>query len=697
MSEGQNEGTGRLTAANLLAAAVIGVLTLLIAPLPAFLLDALLALNLAASAILVFVALRVREPMELSVFPSLLLLLTLFRLGLNVASTRLILLNGADGEGAAGRVVDAFGQFAVGGNAVIGAVIFLILLAVNFMVITKGSGRISEVSARFTLDALPGKQMSIDADLAAGMINDVQARERRKRLEQETEFFGAMDGASKFVRGDAVAGLAITAINILGGLIAGILAGLDVAKAAETYTILTIGDGLVSQIPALLISTAAGILVTRGGTTGDLAKALQGQIFGRPAVLTGAAVVLLGIGVLPKMPLVPFGFFAVVLLYLASRARRQNDPAKLAAEKVREQRKKEEEEPDRIEDSLVLDTVELELGLGLVNLIDLDRGGELPARVTSLRKQLAVELGIVLPAVHLKDSLTIEAGEYRVLFRGQEVAKGTAFADRLMALEPMGGEPDIEGVPAEEPAFGLPARWIPKTARTSAEARGLTVVDPSSVITTHLGEVLRRFAYELVGRQEAQDLIAVCGKDAPKLVEEVVPATVSLGELVQVVRGLLRERISVRDMRSILEAIADASIKSKEIPFLVEQVRRRLARQITGGIQAEDGVVRVVTLDPQCEQQLRSSLAASDGEPALAPDLDTARNLIDRLNDEVTNMAGQGWAQVVLVSPDLRRPLFEFASRFVPDLLVVTARELAPGVPVESVATIGLNQLPCAA
>jgi flagellar biosynthesis protein FlhA len=673
-----------------LAACVLGVVALLVMPLPAFVLDALLAMSIGISLLVLLVALGVARPLDFSVFPSLLLIVTLFRLGLNVATTRLILLDGAAGTGAAGHIIQAFGQFAVGGSLIVGSVVFLILLVVNFAVITRGSGRVAEVAARFTLDALPGKQMSIDADLAAGMIDDTEARRRRSNLEQEIEFFGAMDGASKFVRGDAVAGLVITCINIVGGLIAGI--GRDhmsLASAIETFTILTIGDGLVSQIPALLVSTAAGIIVTRASSGAKLGAELGAQVFGQKRTLQHAALVLSGIGLLPGMPLVVFLALAGLAVVLARRKPPKPVPSAEAQAATAGGPKQE-----TLGTLIDLDTLEVEVGHGLLSIIDLERGGELPGRVTALRKQIAGELGLVIPAVHLRDNLRLDANEYRIKLRGLDLSTGVAYVDRVMVLDPAGAMPRLDGVDAlqaKEPAFGLPALWISPGERSRAERAGLTVVDPASVMTTHLCEVLRRNAHELVGRQEIQELLAHLGKEAPKLVEDVVPGTITLGELVRVVRLVLKEGLSIRDFRSILEGVGDAAPRSKDTGFLVEQVRRRLARQITSRVADAKGVVHALTLDRNTEELLRKSLGQSDGEAALAPDVATAKRFISNLEAHAANFAATGRPTTLVTSPDLRRPIYDFASRFVPDLWVVTARELVSGTQVEPAGTIDLN------
>ncbi len=681
----QNTGQG------LLAVAVLGVLAILILPLPAMVLDILLAFNIGVSVLILLVSLSLEKPLDFSVFPSLLLITTLFRLGLNVATTRLILLKGGEGARAAGDVIETFGRFAVGGSLIVGAVVFLILLAVNFSVITRGSGRVAEVAARFTLDALPGKQMSIDADLAAGLIDERGAKARRSSLEREIEFFGAMDGASKFVRGDAVAGLIITAINIVGGLLAGLIRDhMSLATAAESFTILTIGDGLVSQMPALLISTAAGIVVTRAGSGAHLGLEIGGQIFGKSRTLSYAAGVLCSLAIVPGLPTIPFGLLGVGA-FLLSRRSDKPESARRAAEAAAEAARPA---PERMQDLIVVDAIELEVGHALLRMIDLDKGGELPGRVTSLRKQIATDLGVVLPPVHLRDNLRLEPNEYRIRLRGVEVGKGSAYIDRLMVLDPSGGTPHVaglDGISAKEPAFGLNALWVVPTDRARAESAGLTVVDPPSVITTHLSETIRRNVHELVGRQEVQELLGAIGKEAPKLVEDAIPGTISLGDLVRVVRGILREGLSVRDLRTILESVADAAPRSKDTAFLVEQVRRRLFRQITSRVADAGGVVRAVTLDRVTEDTLRRSLGQSDGEATLAPDIDTARRLVNALEERAARFAADGQPTVIIAPPDLRRPLFDFASRFVPDLSVITARELVPGTSVEPVATIDLS------
>jgi flagellar biosynthesis protein FlhA len=663
--------------------------------LPPLALDGLLAVSIGVALLILLVALGVAKPLDFSVFPTLLLIVTLFRLGLNVATTRLILLQGSEGTGSAGHIIQAFGQFTVGGSLIVGSVVFLILLVVNFVVITRGSGRVAEVAARFTLDALPGKQMSIDADLAAGVIDDREARSRRSNLEREVEFFGAMDGASKFVRGDAIAGLIITLINIVGGLVAGLARDhMSLSAAIETYTILTIGDGLVSQMPALLVSTAAGITVTRASSGSHLGTEMGLQIFGQRRTMMHASGVLLVLGLLPGMPFMVFGALAGAAFLIS---RRRVAPPATAAQAQQDAAQAQSGAGEKLGDLIGLDTLELEVGHGLLRLIDLDKGGELPGRVTNLRRQIAGDMGVIIPAVHLRDNLRLDGNEYRIKLRGVDLANGVAYLDRLMVLDQSGKTPNLpglDGIPAKEPAFGLPALWVLPGDRARAESSGLTVVDAASVITTHLSEVLRHNAHELVGRQEIQELLAHCGKEAPKLVEDVVPNTITLGEVVRVVRGVLREGLSIRDFRSVLEAIGDSAPRSKDTAFLVEQVRRRFARQITSRLSDAKGTVHALTLDRAAEDVLRKALGQTDGEASLALELVIAKRFISTLEAHASGLAAGGHPTVLIAPPDLRRPLYEFASRFVPDLWVITARELVPGTQVEPVGTLDLSPTP---
>ncbi len=674
------------------AVAVLGILAVLMLPLPPAVLDVLLALNIGVSVLMLLVALRLRRPLEFSVFPSLLLLTTLFRLGLNVATTRLILSQGSQGVHAAGEVIATFGAFAAGGSLVVGSVVFLILMVVNFAVITKGSSRISEVAARFALDAMPGKQMAIDADLAAGLIQEADARRRRATLEQEAEFFGAMDGASKFVRGDAVAGLVIVAINIMGGLVAGVLRDhLTLAQAAATYSVLTMGDGLVSQIPGLLVSMAAGMVVTRTGDRSPLGHQVQDQVLGHRSVLQAASVVMLGMGLLPGMPLLAFGALSAAVFGLSRRKERSGGGAVSPLEQEKTGALRKEGGEERMADLLALEELEVQVGHALLPLMDAERGGELPGRITALRRKMAQDLGVVMPAVHLRDNMGLDANVYRVLLRGVELGSGKAYLERLMALHPAGLQPDVTGIADKEPAFGLPCVWIPKEQRSAAEAKGLSLVDPASVITTHLSELVHRHAHDLMGRQEIQELLALTAKSAPKLVESVVPTVVTLAEVVGVTRGLLREGVSVRDFRTVLEALADAAPRSKDASYLLESVRRRLAGQLSARLKDGDAALHVITLARRTEDTLRATLVTQEGDVILAPDVETARRLVGLLERHANTLASEGRPTVVLCPPDLRRALFDLLHRFVPDVHVVTARELAVGVSLKPVGVLDLD------
>ncbi len=555
----------------ILPLSVVSVLGLMILPVPSSVLDLLLAVNIMAALAIMLTSMHIEKPLDFSVFPSLLLVTTLLRLGLNVSSTRLIMLEGHNGTGAAGKVIETFGNFVVGGNYVVGAVVFLILIIINFIVITKGSGRIAEVSARFTLDALPGRQMSIDSDMAAGLITQEQARTRRESLARETDFYGAMDGANKFVRGDAIAGLIITLINIIGGLVVGVAqAGLSFSEAARTYTVLTIGDGLVSQIPSLIIATAAGLVVTRSSKGKGLGTEVLGQTLGNRRVLGATATVLGAMAFIPGLPVVPFLGLAGALLYTRRQLPAEGeatDTAETSEDGATEKRTEEEE----LQDMLPVEPLTLEVGYSLVSMVTRGKGGgELLDRIVGLRKRFAKELGVVVPQMHLRDSLELTGGAYRVLVHGVEVAKGEVMSGYLLAMDPGGAEP-IEGIDTRDPAFGIAAKWITPEQRDRAEMYGYTVVEPAAVIATHLSEIFREHAAELVGRQELQELIDVVAKRYPKLVDDLIPGVLGYAEIHGVVRNLLNEGVSIRDLRSILEGMGDAARINKRRPALSQE------------------------------------------------------------------------------------------------------------------------------
>lgn len=671
---------------------MVGILAIMIAPLSPSMLDTFLALSISASLLTLMVSMSVTKPLEFSVFPTLLLVLTLFRLGLNVASTRLILMNGYSGTAAAGRVVGAFGNFVVGGNVVVGIVVFIVLVVINFIVITKGAGRIAEVSARFILDALPGKQMSIDAELAAGSLTDEQARARRREVEQEADFFGAMDGASKFVRGDAIAGLIITAVNILGGLIVGMVQhNMAIGDAMARFTILTVGDGLVSQIPALLISTAAGAVVTRASTGDALAPSLGKQLLGNSTRVRMAAAGALAIGFLPGMPLILFGLVGGGLI-LAQRSVQKN--SEQAQQDATKQAKKPADAP--LEELLDMDRLQLEVGYALVPLVDAERGGEVLSRLHTVRRQIAKELGVLLPPVHVRDDLALGPNAYRILLNGQPLAESQIRMGHMLAMS-AGDDNDLKQVPGIdtiEPAFGLPARWIVKDQVPLAEQMGLTVVDPATVLTTHFSELVRNNASELLGRQDVHELIELSRPKYPKLIEDLIPGVMSIGEVHTVLRELLDEGVSIRDLRGILEALAEVAPTTTDRGERVEAVRRRLSRQICAPLLSDDQSLWAAFLDRSAELKLRDSLITADGEAALAPDVDFAKQLLADMEELVKLYEQSGKLPVLVVAADLRRPLRNFLARFGGEIHVLTHRELPAQVELRAMGLVGAPEVP---
>ena len=670
------------------AGAMIGVLAIAVLPLPAAVLDVLLSASLCLSVLTFMLAVYVERPLDFSAFPSLLLLVTLFRLTLNVASTRRILLHGGEGVDAAGGVIRAFGEFAVGGNFVVGAVVFLILVVVNYIVITKGADRISEVAARFTLDSMPGKQMAIDADLGAGLINDVQARTRRAELEQEASFHGSMDGASKFVRGDAVAGLMIVAINILGGMIVGVAQqGLSFADAAKTYTVLSIGDGLVTQIPALLVSTGAALLTTRGSGVIGFTSALGTQLFSRSQPLAIAGAVLGVLALVPGMP--HLAFFALALAAgLGSRRATRATAAATAKASPRAMPSKPNDPAAQkadIEATMPLDLLTLEVGLDLLPLVDPARGGELLGRIASLRKQIALDLGVIVPPVHVRDDLRMKPGQYRVLLSGVRIGHGEVRATKLLAIDSGGRGGSLPGEAVREPTFGLPARWIVAADRPRAESVGCTVVDPSAVVATHLAELVRGHAHELVGRREAQELLDLVARRDSKVVEELVPHVMPLGEVIKVLRLLLQEGVSIRDLRTVLETLADNGTQVKDPSELSELVRQRIGRQITMAHVSPSGELRAFVLDPRAEELFRQGGRGQDPHALsrLAGSLEAAARKATERDEEA----------LLVVAPDVRRAVAAVARRYVPGMVVLSYREVDPGVPLVNRGVIDVQEV----
>jgi flagellar biosynthesis protein FlhA len=674
---------------------VVGLLLLMVVPVPIVLLDTLIAIDITIGLVILLVSLYLREPLDFSGFPAVLLISTLFRLSLNIASTRLILLGGNEGPTAAGHIIATFGNFVVGGNYVVGIVVFVILVIINFVVITKGSGRIAEVGARFTLDAMPGKQMAIDADLNAGLINEDIARKRRARIEREADFYGAMDGASKFVRGDAIAGILITAINIVGGFIIGIAQhGMPAGEAAATYTILTVGDGLVSQIPALLISTAAGIIVSRAAGANDLGSEIVAQLFDSRRVLYLVAGILVVLGLMPGMPFLVFTGVATVM-FLAGRAAGAKSDEKEGESGAAGGRPSlapagaETAEKDKIESLLPIDLLELEVGYGLIPLVDRNQNGELLDRIQSIRRQFASQVGLIVPPIHIRDNLQLPPGAYQVLIKGVEVAKGELMPERLLAMNPGEVIGTVPGIETTEPAFGLPALWITKDHKDRAEQLGYTVVDCGTVIATHLSEVLKDNAHDLLGRQELQNLLDLFAKQAPKVVEELIPEKMPLGDVLRVMKNLLREQISIRDLRTILEGLADHVHLTKNPEILTEFVRQRLSRPLSNKLKGPDGKIHVLTIDSALEDHLRGTIQQMDGDFHLAVDPKLAEGLLRGLEDAVNRQAAMGHQPVLLVPPELRRPVRNLVERFVPTLVVISHKEVSHGTEVTADGEVG--------
>jgi len=671
---------------------VVMVLAVMVMPIPPFLLDLLLSFSITFALIILLVSVFMRGPLDFSVFPSLLLIVTLIRLSLNVASTRIILLHGSEGTSAAGQVIESFGSFVVGGNFVVGTVIFIILVMINFIVITKGSVRTSEVAARFTLDAIPGKQMSIDADLNAGLINEKEARNRRQMLEQEADFYGSMDGAIRFVRGDAIAGILITVINILGGFGIGVFQqDMGVGEAAQVYTLLTIGDGLVSQLPALVVSTAAGLVVTRAVADKNLPELLISQLVNQPYAFIIASLVLFFFGMIPGLPHFPFFVMSIFAGIIGFNKFKDTNKKALI-----ENRKKEDEAkaptPERVESILPLDIMELEVGYELIPLVDADSNGELLDRIKSVRRQFALELGFIVPPLHIRDNLQLKSNEYGILIKGVEVSRGSIMTGRLLAMNPGTIEKEIDGIQTKEPTFGLPAVWISTSDKQKAQMAGYTVVDSSTVVTTHIKETIKRHASELLGRQETQSLIDKFKESNPKVIEELIPDVLSLGKVQKVLQNLLKEQISIRDLRTILEQLADYGPTTKDTDILTEYVRQALARPITKQFQSTDGSLSVMTLNREIEELIHSSIQKTELASFLALEPTVAEKLLLKLQEAVESITPQmETSPVLLASPGIRHHLRKFVERFIPDLAVLSHSEIIPSVQIKTLKVVDLN------
>ncbi len=669
-----------------LALGVIGIVVLLIMPMPAMALDLLLALSLTAAVLILMTALLIRKPLEFTAFPTVLLATTLYRLGLDVASTRLVLAHGHEGGDPAGHVIQAFGQLMMGGNFIIGVIVFIILVVVNFVVITKGSTRIAEVAARFTLDAMPGKQMAIDADLSSGLINQDEARQRRKDLEQESTFFGAMDGASKFVRGDAVAGLIILGVNIVGGMLIGVLQHhVSFGVAASTYTTLTIGEGLVSQVPALVISIAAGFLVSKAGVEGSADKALVAQLATNPISLGMVSAAAGVMGIVPGMPLIPFAAISLGAGTLAWR-RAYLKPKATAAEAAAAAPAEAAEEP--IGTALAIDDVKIELGYGLLGLINELDGRKLTDQVRALRRTLAQEYGFVMPSVRILDNMRLPTQGYALRIKEMDAGAGEVRIGCLMAMDPRGGQVNLPGEHVKEPAFGLPATWIDESLREEATFRGYTIVDPATVLTTHLTEVLKDNMSDLLSYAEVQKLLKELTPEQKKLADELIPSTVTASTLQRVLQALLKERVSIRDLPTILEGVGEAAAHTPGVTSLVEHVRGRLARQLCFQNRSEDGALPIVTLSPDWEQAFADALIGSGDEKQLALAPSKLQQFIRSVRDAFERIAQQGENGVLLTSPQIRPYVRSIVERFRGQTVVMSQNEIHPRARLKTVGQI---------
>ncbi len=671
-----------------LAVGVIGVVLLLVLPVPALLIDLLLAVSIISAVLILMTALLIKKPLEFTAFPTVLLVATLYRLGLDIAATRLVLGHGHEGGEPAGHVIQAFGRLMMGGNFVIGVIVFAILVLVNFMVITKGSGRIAEVAARFTLDSMPGKQMAIDADLSAGLIDDKEAKRRRKDLEQESTFFGAMDGASKFVRGDAMAGLIIVGVNIVGGLLIGVMQHhVPIGLAASTYTVLSIGEGLVSQIPALVISIAAGLLVSKAGVEGSADKALVTQLARNPISLGMASATAGVVGLVPGMPILPFAAIAVGAGVLAWRTARAPKPP-TAEETAAAAAAAAPPEDEPIATALAMDEVKIELGYGLLTLINDLEGRKLTDQIRALRRTLAADFGFVTPSVRILDNMRLASQGYRISVREMEAGAGEVRIGLLMAMDPRGGQVELPGEHVREPAFGLPATWIAEDLREEATFRGYTLVDPATVLTTHLTEILKEAMPDLLGYADVQKLIRELPADQKKLADDLIPSVMPATTVVRVLQSLLKERVSIRDLPGILEGIGEAAPHTSSVVALVEHVRARLARQLCFAHRGDDGALPIVTLSPDWEHAFAESLIGPGEEKQLALAPSRLSDFIRQVRDTFERAAQMGESPVLLTSPGVRPYVRSIVERFRGQTVVMSQNEVHPRARLKTVGVV---------
>ena len=668
----------------IIAVTLVMIVIMMIIPLPTALLDLLICLNITIALVVIMSAIYNEEALDLSVFPSLLLVTTLFRLALNISSTRLILINGYAGE-----VITAFGNFVVGGNPVVGFIMFIILVIINFIVITKGSERVAEVSARFTLDAMPGKQMAIDADLNQGAITDEEAKARRTKIQREADFFGAMDGASKFVKGDAIAAIIIMLINIGGGFIIGMVQkDMDAATALQTYTLLTVGEGLVSQIPALLISTATGIIVTRAASEGNLGADLVKQLFNNERIFFINTGVLFMLSIVPGLPGIPFASLALICAFIGYSLHKKNVvPEEVKEEQQQAKEKTEATRPENIISLLQVDPMELEIGYSLIPLVDTGQGGDLLDRIVMIRRQCALELGLVVPTIRIRDNIQIKPNAYIIKLKGMEIARGELMLDHFLAMNSGTVFEEIPGIETVEPAFGLPALWIPEAQREQAELSGYTVVDAVSVLATHLTEIIKQHASEILGRQETQNLVDNLAKSNRGLVDEVVPELLGIGEIQKVLANLLNERVSIRDMATIMEVLADYGRATKDPEILTEYVRHAMGRQITQQV-VQGNVLPCITLDPALENRIVGGIQRTDHGSYVSLDPDSMRRMIASLNKETEKLANQGYSAVVLTSPAVRLYFRKLVARSVQGLTIVSHAEIDQSVEIQIIGVV---------
>jgi flagellar biosynthesis protein FlhA len=674
--------------------AIIIILGAVIIPLPTFVVDILISANIALSVVILLSSVQLLNPVKFSSFPSILLLTTLFRLALNIASTRLILLHGKEGPGAAGEVIKAFGQFVVGGNYAVGIIIFLVLIVIQYVVINHGAVRISEVTARFTLDALPGKQLSIDADLNAGIIDQDEARERREEIGKEAEFYGSMDGAIRFTQRDAVASILICLINIVGGIFIGTIQyGMPLMTALTTFTILTVGDGLVTAIPSLLISIAGALVTTRSASQQGLGEEVSVQLFENPKPVYFSSGIIAGLGLIPGFPKFSFFLLAGTLGFIAysmALAAKTRELAPMRDPKAKGKGKdgdKDVATPDKATSFLRMDSLAVEIGYGLIGIVDVQQGGDFLNRIRSIRKQTAQDMGVIVPPVNVSDNLKLGPKEYSILLKGIEIARGELVIDKLMAINPGNVSGEIEGIQTKEPTFGLPAFWITKDKRERAQLMNYTVVDPPTVLATHLTEMIRNYAYELVGRQDVKALIDFVGETHPKLIEELVPKTMSVGEIQKVLQNLLREKVSIRDLVTIFETLADYGSQTKDPVTLTEMTRAALCRSITKNLTNENGELAVITLSPEWEAQLSAAMTRTESGSYLAVDPKKFEQLVHAMMQTCQRLTTANWT--LLCSSTLRFHVRKLIERFIPQLTVISPNDIPPNLQITSIGVVG--------